>query len=367
MVCAFVKGKEASMNSNRTSLLLASLLAVGFFLSGLEIHRTGQDNDSFGISDIVNYIIPRLGNYVPSFSLWDRKFVDKRKFLPKAKTKPSSVAAATPSPTPTPLPTPVPKAKPVATSKTPKTTIGNPAADSRLALDNSPPPQPLADPQFDPNANIQTNGIASPFAPQAETLVGDWHMKILREPTKETMNELISEFQAGRITKEVFYGVLVELLEDPGADLQKLSLYALAAIPTFDSLATVLRHREQLQPENNEMVEFTLRVFAHPDYLSVLHSGLKSAEEVVALGTMPLVVKASSQITLWNADHGTEGNDRHQRDRRGPTNGVPKKGLMQVLDTLKELAESRNTRIADSARDSLQQINYRPSSTISQY
>jgi hypothetical protein len=345
------------MDNKRLTLIAVSFLAFFMYWGGTQLARAPKqgplESESF-----FNYVIPKLKTFIPKFSLWDRKFVDRRKLAPKAANgSPKSVAQAAPSgtPVPTATPQPKPKAQAQATQVPAPKSNSNEFAVTPVDEDNVPFAEPFPE-------NAGSGGLAGgPLptdAPSPETLLGEWKMKILRNPTQDTMNELILEYQTGRLNKTVFYQIIEELMKDSNSDIQKLALYGLVATPSFDSFSLLLTQREHLAPDTTDMLRIALDAYSKNDRMDILNTALRSQNHVLILGAMPMIVKIGSRMTLWSADYSSLSDDR---DRRGPTNRVPKKGLMQIIDTLKELEDGADHAIAQAARDTLNQLNYNPS------
>jgi hypothetical protein len=297
-------------------------------------------------------VIPKLKSFVPKFSLWDRKFVERRKLAPKAPSKDKAAQQAKASATPSPTATPKPKLQ-AAAKKTP-----TPTHTPGLVVDGNS--SPTANEVGDPAESNPFGGIANQYrspnpeeSPSPETQIGEWRMRILRSPTKSTMNEFVLAFQTGQVTKTVFYQVIEELMRDSSPEVQRLSVYGLAATPSFDSLRLLLVHKDDLSGEAGPMLKVALEAYAKPDKLALLGSALRSENTPLVLGAMPLVVKTSKKVRLWSTEQSSLSGDR---DRRGPSTGVPKGGFIEIVKTLRDLEDSSDRLIAQAARDTLGQL-----------
>ena len=339
------------MSSKQLQFGLIALFAFLLFWAGNKMSSPRLAQRSLEGDSFFNYVIPKLKHYIPKFSLWDRKFVDRRKLAPKS---PEAAKKANAKPSATPSPSPVPKAKAIASATptpVPKpgmevTTVGSP-------LDGSKEP---FDPAFnDPyrSGGVNSGGLLPTETPSPETLVGEWRMRLLRNPTKDAMNDFVFEFQTGKVKKDVFYQVIEELLRDSNPDIQRLAVYGLSATPSYDSLFVLLTNKDQLANETQSAVRLAMDGYVKPDKLSLIAMSLRSNSPPVVIGSMPLVIKISKKVQLWSLDQSSTLDDR---DRRGPTTGVPKKGFIEVVKILRELSESSDRPIAQAAQDTLNRL-----------
>ncbi len=346
------------MDTQKLSIGAIAALAFVVFWGGAQLARQPMqsplESESF-----LNYVIPKLKKFIPKFSLWDRKFIDRRKLAPKLPTAaatPLAKAQSTAVPTATPIATPKPTAQ-AAASATP-----SPVADPNAVSTHAPAdtPQPNSDPaEFNPyTGGANLSGPIPTETPTADSQVGEWKMKIYRSPSKQTMNDFVFEFQTGRISKAVFYQVLEDLMKDQSPDIQNLAVYALAATPSFDSLSALLTNKDHLSTETSGMLRVALDGYTKPEKLKILDLALKSENPSMILGSMPLIVKIGSRITMFTADYSSQAEGG--RDRRGPTNRIPKNGIADIIETLNHLENSPDRFISQAARDTLNELNYQP-------
>ena len=335
----------------------SAIFAFVVFWGGAQLARrdlkSPLESDNF-----LNYIMPKLKVFTPQFSLFDRKFIDRKKLAPKnpdnlnnikmaqnkpmASPTPKSLATAPPKPKAQVATTPLPNPPLVSSNDSKKEINTSDISDSDLPLENS----------VGPNGNA-----GRPMAvesPTPESQIGDWKMKILRNPTKETMNAFIFDFQTGKITKVVFYQVINDLMNDSSPEIQKLAVYGLAATPSYDSFVALMSNKSHLSSETQELVKIAIDGYIRTDKLSILNLALKSENTDVILGSMPLIAKIGSATELWISElSSTVG----ERERRGHSNRVPKGSFLDVVNTLNNLENSSDRQISQAARDTLNDLN----------
>lgn len=341
------------MNSKwlSSSAMIAVILLI--FWGGARLTVPQRNQSLLETDGFISYVIPKLKTFVPKFSLWDRKFVDRRKLAPKKPDANNSPKTAKATGTPTPTASPKPK---VAAAATPTPA---PKAESDKLKVTVNPVSPKED--FDPAAsnpyggNLDNGGPTPSETPSPETQIGEWKMKLLRSPTKTTMNEFVFEFQTGKLTKLVFYQVIEELMRDSSPEIQKLAVYGLAATPSYDSLVILLTNKDQLSSQVQPSVKATLEAYGKPDKVSIIAMSLRSETSQVVLGSMPLVVKMSQKIQLWSSDQSSNVDDR---DRRGQPTRIPKKGFVEILEILRDLENSRDRQISIAAQNTLNQLTH---------
>jgi hypothetical protein len=350
---------------NNRIMGVGTIMALSFLLfwGGFKFFNY-QDRGPLESDSFINYVIPKLKQFIPKFSLWNRKFIDRRKLAPKIPQNPTKTLVAVPGVKPPAKPIAVAKPKPTVTplpSSTP-TVSAKPELSTSVALEESP--LDVIDPaQTNPFIGGGAAGkFAIPESSSPETLIGDWKMRIINSPNKETMNDFIDHFQTGKVAKEVYYQVLTELIQDSSPDIQRLALYSLSATPSLDSLSILMSNRDYISVESQDMLRLALDSYARPERLKLLNSALKSGNSRLVLGTMPLVVKIGSKMTLWSADYSSLSGDRASR---GPTTRVPKSGLVEIFQTLQNLENSSDNLISQAARNTLNQLNYNPSTASS--
>lgn len=340
------------MDMKKLAFVAMAAFAFMMFLGGKHLATTSKfgprETDGF-----VNYIIPKLKTFVPRFSLWDRTFVDRRKLAPKGpdkdKKKNSMLAQGTPLPTASPVPKNQANASP-----TPA-----PTSKPRFVVDGA---TSTSNPDgFDPTAEAPHDDLVAvprsrpPDEVSPETEIGEWKMKILRNPSKETMNEFVFAYQTGKVKKMVFYQVIDELLNDSGSDIQKLAIYGLAAIPSYESFSALMTHKYHLASDTQGMMKATLDGYARPERLNLLKVALSSRNPPIVIGAMPLVVETSKKMNLWSTDQSSHSDDRR---RRGPTTRIPKNDFIEIFKILRDLADSSDRQISQAANDSLAQMTY---------
>lgn len=347
------------MDTQKTSIVAIAILAFFVFWGGAQLAlkpaQSPLESESF-----LDYVIPKLQTFIPKFSLWDRKFVDRRKLAPKlpaATATPMAQAKATAVPAASPTATPKPTAQAAATA-TPNPSADNNSATKPLHADKDDPAFNSDPAEFNPyTGNNSLAGPAPSETPTPESQVEEWKRKIYSSPSKQTMNDLIFEFQTGKVSRAVFYEILEDLMKDSSSDIQKLSVFALAATPSLDSLHAILTNKDHLSTETSPLIKIALDGYTKPEKLRVLELALKSESPTVILGSMPLIVKIGSRMTLWTADYSSQSGGR---DRRGPTNRIPKNDILDIVETLNHLEDSPDRLISQAARDTLNQLNYQP-------
>jgi hypothetical protein len=320
-----------------------------FFWGGTQLNR-GVRQTPLEAGGFFSYVIPKLKAFIPNISLMNRTFADHRKLLAKTEMGKQSHQEQKPTPTPTPTataqPTPVAKAK---------ARVVNPELRVNVVGGDTDPSSPSDSDLF--NQEPANHAPIGPIdSPTTDAQIGEWKMKIYRSPTKETMNDLIFEYQSGKMQKTVFYQLLEELMRDANPDIQRLAVYALAATPSYDSLVALLNNKDQLDSEAHDMIKVAYDSYSKPDRLKILEAALKSDSHIIILGALPLAIKAAQKITLWTADYSSTSSGR---ERRSPSRQVPKEELKGLIAALQALERSSDTQIAQAALEALNQLGHR--------
>lgn len=344
------------MNTKWLSLGAMTGFFLLVFLLGRHVVTPKNAQTPLEAESFINYVVPKLKTFIPKFSLWDRKFIDRRKLAPKSAetntvpTKPAAVATK---------PTPTPTAKPVAAVATPTPTPAPEASSQQITVTKNDNNEDFDPAQANPYGGGSNNLAPIPSdVPSPETQIGEWKMRIMRSPTKETINEFVFEFQTGKVERAVFYQVIGELMSDSNSELQRLGIYALVSTPSYDSLYTLLNNKEHLSSEAQTTLRLALDTYAKSDKMDLIKMTLRSDTHPVVLGSMSIAIKMSKHLKLWSADQSSTLDDR---DRRGPHTRVPKKGFMEIVEILKQLEESNDRQIAQAAHDTLNQLSVEPS------
>lgn len=346
------------MDTKKFGLAATIFLALFLFWGGSQLARQ-QRHEPLESDSFLNYVIPKLKKFVPKLSLWGRKFIDRRKLAPSGPPMPPKKQAnATPSPSPTP--TPKAQAKVTATP-TPTPGVGASMSYNPSVVSSDKNDDFANDSDITGSGNANAGRPLAHESPSPETQIGEWRMRILRSPTKETMNEFVFAFQTGKVTKEVFYQVIDELLRDSSPEIQRLAVYAVSGTPSLESFSIYAMNKDHLSSETFDMQRVMLEGYTRPDKLKILELAIKSNNATVALAAMPLIVKISKKLTLWSADYSSTSNDR---SRRGPSTRVPKNDFVQVVEALTSLAEGSDRQLAQAARETLNNLNYRPTTAF---
>lgn len=363
------------MDLKKLTIIFAGIFGLFVFWGGTQVFKT-RTTAPYSSDSLFTYIMPKLSQYIPKFSLFDRTFVDHRK-----KLAPKSEDAVNTPIAPVNAVNPVPGAKPNAASSAQQ------AANQQNA--NTPNGDSTLDFQNALNANDQANndngekeksesdsptpnggsGVAhntppvdpnNPEKQSTENQINEWKLKLLRSPTREVMNEFVKEFEMEKISRDVFYSVMEELVKESNHDIQTVTLYGLSQVQSYDSLRFLLKHKEDYY-NSAALYKQTLAEYERADKLKLLSMGLNSGDSTIILGVLPMVSKVGSKLTTWTIDQSSEsgGSDDH-RDQRGPATRRPKGEIIQVIKILERLQDSKDSQVALAARDTLTEINFHP-------
>jgi len=349
------------MDLKKPTIIFAAIFSFLVFWGGAQIFKT-KSVSPYASDSLFTYIMPRISRYIPKFSLFDRTFVDDidpKKLAPKSAT----TAQATDNLTKPNAAAPV-AAKP-AVKPNQQNNMNNPANTLGLPVvgqtpTNKDPENPNSDSN---NPNVEGGGgvAGKPFSPEkpnTENQVNDWKTKILSNPTREVMSEFVREFESEKITREVFYQVMDELVKERIPEIQELTLFGLAELSSYDALSFLLKHREDYNAQASTMYHKVLAMYEKPDKLKLLSMALNSGDTRVVLGVMPIISKVGSKLAEWSSDMSSHSDDR--RDDRGPANRLPKGDLIPLIKALQNLTDSKDHQIATEARETLNDINYNP-------
>lgn len=367
------------MDFKKLTIVFAGIFSLFVFWGGTQIFNT-RTTSPYSSDSLFNYIMPKLSQYIPKFSLFDRTFADHRKKLAPQLEEVAVTPAA-----PVKLGTFAPGAGP-------KTTLpiiadkqqgaiaqnGNSAIDLQNSMrDNDQvngrdgEKEKLEGDSPTPNdgSGVTQNAPPADRNPEkqsTETQIIEWKLKLLRSPTREVMNEFVHEFEMEKISKEVFYSVMEELVKESSQDIQVVTLYGLSQVQSYDSLSFLLKHKEDYYNAGTQYKQ-TLAEYERPDKLKLLSMALNSGDSAVILGALPMVSKVGSKLTTWTIDQSSESGGDH-RDERGPANRRPKGVIIPIIKILERLQDSKDPQVALAARDTLTEINFHPpaeSSTVS--
>ncbi len=385
------------------------VIALGFFIhwSGQQLSRGQRKTPLETDESFVNFVIPKLKEYIPGLFLWDRSFVDKSKYSEKKNEEIENVENTDPNSPKTAQGAPVApnNGKPtVAGAALPKPGLPNPNLNKNPTSPVSPEAESLrkevhskmenGKTQDHPENNMNNDGNdtgaksaennnAAPIAPaddkntnvdgnktpshannerNLEESVSEWKSKFLSHPTKELMNEFVHDYQNGKVRKKVFYQVESELIKENNPEMQNIMIYGLASTPSKESLSLLLESKEEVNGNSNSYYKLVLDTYAKEDKLKVLFETLKSDKPQVVLGTIPLVVKVGSSLVTWTSDFSSQSEPSGEvpRDRRGHSTGVPRKSLIDITNALNNLVDSHDNQIASAVRDALVKLDYNP-------
>jgi len=350
------------MDFKKLTIFFAAIFSFLVFWGGAQVFKT-KASSPYTSDSLFTYIMPKLSQYIPKFSLFDRTFIDDtKKLAPKSNAtsnqvmnnivKPNSpVAAVKPA---------IPPAPPAATTQS-NNLADDSESDNKNQANNKDKENSNEDDQPTKPEAALNSGPKSPQAPEKpseENQITDWKSKILSNPTREVMSEFVYEFETEKITREVFYQVMEELVKEHNSEIQELTLFGLSGVQSYDSLSFLLKHRDDYFGNAASMYKRTLATYERTDKLKLLIKALNSGDAEVVLGVMPVISKVGSKLTEWTSDFSSHSDDR--RDQRGPANRLPKGELIQLIKILENLQDSKDHQIALEARETLSEINYHP-------
>lgn len=378
------------MDLKKLTIVFAGIFGLFVFWGGTQVFKTRSALPYSASDSIFTYIMPKLSQYIPKFSLFDRTFVDHRKKLaPKSEETASTPAA--PAPAVTPIRGGAPNATPAKTAAQKAADAPNDGStlDFQNAMNNEDQankgdkekPEGKGD-SANPNDAGGAAGVANnngaptdpnnPDKQSAENQINDWKLKLMSSPTREVMNEFVQAFEMEKVSRDVFYQVMGELVKEPNNDIQEITLYGLSQVKSYDSLSFLLKHKEDYYNSVGATYKQTLAEYERPDKLKLLSMALNSGDSTIILGALPMVSKVGSKLTSWSLDQSSQtpspppasdsaGRD-DQRDQRGPAHRRPRSEIIQVIKILERLQDSKDPQVALAARDTLTEINFHPPS-----
>lgn len=279
-------------------------------------------------------------------------------------TKEQKLIAANPRGNALPSPSPSPIAK-KATQPKDKAT-DNFAYGNRLTIENYNNETPNNDGFGEPSpaepTAISGAGGANQTNPKDQK-INDWKYKLFMNPTKDNMNAFIQEYQTGRITKDIFYGVLKSLVDDADERAQSIGLYGLTAVPSYESfeILAIKVDEKTLRKENQNLAQKDLDHYASPENVKILLQGLRSANEAVGMQALLSVNQLIEHKQLVNSSQNL--NTLSERERRGTASTqMNKESYSEFLNALQNLTQSKNAQVAILAENTLQ--NFKDSITL---
>lgn len=353
------------MDLKKPTLIFAALFGFFIFWGGTHLFKM-KKTAPYSSDELFTYIMPKLSQYVPKFSLFDRTFIDKRKKLaPKASDSAHDTKAQQAKNNLPPNPAVAAKGKPANSPTQNNNPSGASSAKAdprgsstdRVNGDDSHAGTPLVGVNSGYQEPLQPNPKGPEETTTVDAQVNDWKSRILSNPTREVMNEFVYEFEMENITRDVFYRVMDELVNERDAEIHALTLYGLSDVPTYDTLSFLLKHKDAYFTQPS-MYQTVLSQYEKEDKLKLLTMALNSGDSSVVLGVMPIISKVGSQLTAWSSDSNPSPED--ERAQRGPAHRRPKGEIILIIKMLGSLQDSKNHQIAFAARETLKEINYHP-------
>jgi hypothetical protein len=280
--------------------------------------------------------------------------------------KPSNLIAANPRGNLIPSPSPSPVAK---KANIPKDKSGDPSNYGTRFVVEKYGDDPNKDAGFDESGIDETTTPGSGGGNQAnakDQKINDWTYKLFMNPTKDNMNSFIQEYQTGRITKDIFYGVLKALVDGTDERTQYIGIYGLTAVPSFESfeMLAIKVDEKTLRKENQTLAQRDLDHYASPENIKILVLGLKSSKEAVSLQSLQSVnlLLERKQMVGGPSNSPTTFTDR---ERRGTAASQMNKGsYIEISSAIQNLTQSKNHHLAILAENTLQSfresVNLRP-------
>jgi hypothetical protein len=169
------------------------------------------------------------------------------------------------------------------------------------------------------------------------------------------MNAFVREYISGKVSKDVFYGVLKALINESDDRSQSIAIYGLTAVPSYESyeILSLKIDEKSLKRENQSLSQKAIDDYSTKGNTKILLAALKSSQEIVTLqglhGVGKLIENSgmkSQNIELLN-----------ERQRRGSNSKLMKKdSYSDFVNTLQGLTHDNNAQIAILAENTLQQF-----------
>jgi hypothetical protein len=219
-------------------------------------------------------------------------------------------------------------------------------------------------------AGQKNSFIAGPSPIDGRNLVTNWKNRLLVNPTKEIMNEFLQQYLLGKITKEVFYGIMADLIEDHNPKVQDIALYGLAATPSFESFSQLAVAADMLSGSEKSHAQKYLMAYTNRDLLPILEIAMKDQNQIVIAAATLVLINAiktikSTLITKNPQDQGrfARGEPEYISQTEGGANPVNRyKNNMELnfnkfIPILRELQLNSNSNISSNAQSALSQLS----------
>ncbi len=356
------------MNFNKRSLILffsLLFLAVVFIKNISGIGGESNEENFEKLSDYL-YSSPVLKSFRPKFSLDGVRLIDKTKSQnTKLQVVQNNIKPPVVPPAPSVLPSPTPTAIPKKIAKKEEKKEDVIANSGNTLLQNLDTEKNNLDDDSGGgsiNTNNQNNGAGGGRGYLNNETISEWLYKLQVSPTKENMNDFVSEFFIKNITSQEFYETLKQLLELNDERTQYIAIYGLAAVPSIKSyeLLALKSADKKLYSINIEYAQQVIGIYSQGTYLKILIEALKHpSEDVVieAIHSIRRMKKTMSVQTTLIAD--SAGTINLNRVRRGSSqvpsssqnskNKVNLSTYKSLINQLHQLTQSRDFLVASSS------------------
>jgi hypothetical protein len=194
-------------------------------------------------------------------------------------------------------------------------------------------------------------------ANSTEKNVNDWKYRLYMNPSKENMNVFIQEYLSGKVTKDVFYGVLKSLINESDDRSQSIAIYGLSAVPSYDSyeILALKIDDKSLRKDNQNVAQKNLDYYSSPENQRILLIALKSSHEVVTLQALRSVMDLAEHHQLGRPQQ--DVSTLSEREKRGLSSAELKNdSYLEFTNALQGLTKNSNSQIAILAENTLQQF-----------
>ncbi|MGE0631288.1 MAG: hypothetical protein AB7O96_02695 [Pseudobdellovibrionaceae bacterium] len=342
-------------NLTPNRILVIALVSLGMFAM---TKLTGSPTAEIEQDEVANYEMVRPKSFSKDFTLEGREIQydindQRRKKVPQTN-------ATNAKPAPPVIAKPVQPAA-VAAKKAQakkKTATANPIPQANVAQNQTP----TEEKKMTPPGGVNVGQGASPDAP-ATTAVNttvyeprtkeEWKEFLLKNPTSENMTRFLNAYSAKKFSKEDFYEVVGDLLEEGNDDAKMIGLRALATTTSYESYVMIVQFYQVTKGKMQAATGQLVAVYSHPSHFRILEDALKSDDPVLVVQTLSVIDHAAKKAKIVKANN----NVRHDREDRGLASGFPSHLFQKFLPLLQSLTGSDDARVASSASNLIGELD----------
>ncbi len=212
--------------------------------------------------------------------------------------------------------------------------------------------------------------VANPKADTARLSYDEWAAKLLNQPDPKLVQEFIEAYQSGKVSAEVFYKIVREMIADSREEMSSLGILAASHTPSYSSFVVLIEVLDNSSSSSaaKSRVETALNTYTQMSYLPILESIIRSSHSTTALlaATKRLNTSAQNAKKYWIAKQqqqqgqggtgGTGGTGTGGGTGTTVTKNPYAKHFTRFVDLLNKIKAS-NATVSASAQEALNSIN----------